>query len=127
VLAVAGLSVGISDAAVTGDLEVVPEALGAALAYAPAIWVLVGLTVALIGLEPRAAAASWAFLAVCFVIGMLGQLLDLPTWVEDVSPFQHVPQLPAAEFALVPLLVLTAASAGLTAAGLVGLRHRDIG
>ncbi len=108
VLVVAGLSVGVSDAVVTGDLDVVPTALGAALVYAPAIWVLVGLTVALIGLAPRAAAASWGFLTVCFVIGMFGQLLDLPTWVEDVSPFQHVPQLPAADLTVVPLVALTA-------------------
>jgi ABC-2 type transport system permease protein len=127
VLAVSGLSVGISDAAVTGDTDVVRRAFGAALAYTPAIWILVGLTVLLIGFAPRAAAASWGFLTVCFVIGMLGQLLDLPTWVEDVSPFQHVPQLPAADLHVVPLLVLTAVAIALTAAGLVGLRRRDIG
>ena len=127
VLAVAGLSVGITDAAVTADLDVVPKALGAALVYAPAIWVLVGLAVALIGIAPRAAAASWGFLAVCFVIGMLGQLLDLPESVQDVSPFQHVPQLPAHDLTILPLLVLSAVAAGLTAAGLAGLRSRDIG
>ncbi len=127
VLVVAGLSVGISDAAVTSDPGVVPRGFAAALVYTPAIWVLVGLTVALIGLAPRAAAASWGVLTVCFVIGMLGQLLDLPTWVEDISPFQHVPLLPAADFSIVPLVALTAVAAGLTAAGLVGLRRRDIG
>jgi polyether ionophore transport system permease protein len=127
VLAVAGVSVGVSDAAVTGDAGVIPRAFGAALAYAPAIWVLVGLTMFLIGFVPRAAAASWGFLTVCFVIGMLGQLLDLPAWVEDISPFQHVPQLPAADLSVGQLLVLTAAAVGLTAAGLVGLQRRDIG
>jgi ABC-2 type transport system permease protein len=127
VLAIAGLSVGVSDAAVTGDPDVVPRSLGSALAYTPAIWLLVGLTVALVGLAPRAAAAAWAFLTVCFVVGMLGQLLALPNWVQDVSPFQHVPQLPAADLTVAPLLVLTAVAAGLTAAGLAGLRRRDIG
>jgi ABC-2 type transport system permease protein len=127
VLAVAGLSVGLSDAAVTGELEVVPRSLGGALVYTPAVWLLVGLTVALIGLVPRAAAASWGFLTLCFLIGMLGQLLDLPDWVQDVSPFQHVPQLPAVDLDVVPLLALTAAAAVLTALGLAGLRRRDIG
>jgi ABC-2 type transport system permease protein len=89
--------------------------------------VVVGLTVALVGLVPRAAAAGWGFLTACLVIGMLGQLLDLPTWVEDISPFQHVPQLPAADLAVVPLVALTVAAVGLTAAGLAGLRRRDIG
>ncbi|MFI5052755.1 MAG: ABC transporter permease [Acidimicrobiia bacterium] len=127
VLAVTGLSVGVSDAAVTGDVDVVTKSLGAALAYAPAIWLLAALTVALVGLAPRAVGLSWGLLAVCFVIGMFGQLLELPQWVSDVSPFQHVPQLPAADLTLAPLLVLTAIAAVLTVAGLVGLRRRDIG
>ncbi len=127
VLAVAALSVGISDAAVTGDAHVVATSIGVAFAYAPALWVVVGLTVALVGLVPRAAAGAWGFLTLCFVIGMLGQLLDLPTWVEDVSPFQHVPQLPAADLTVVPLLALTAVAVALTGAGLWGLRRRDIG
>ncbi len=127
VLAVAGLSVGVSDAAVTGDPGVVAKSLGAAFAYAPALWVVVGLTVALVGLAPRGAAAAWGFLTLCFAIGMLGQLLDLPTWAEDVSPFQHVPQLPAAGFTVVPLCALTAVAVALTGVGLWGLRRRDIG
>jgi polyether ionophore transport system permease protein len=127
VLLVAGLSVGISDALVSGDGSVIPKALGGALVYAPAIWVFVGLTMALIGLVPRASAAAWGLLTVSFVIAMFGQLLDLPTWVEDVSPFQHVPQLPAADFTVVPLVVLLAIAGGLTAAGLAGLDRRDIG
>jgi polyether ionophore transport system permease protein len=126
VLAVAGLSVGISDAAVTGDTGVVAKSLGAAFAYAPAVWVVVGLTVALVGLAPRVAGAAWGFLTLCFVIGMLGQLLDLPAWAENLSPFQHVPQLPAADLAIIPLLALTAVALALTGLGLWGLRRRDI-
>jgi ABC-2 type transport system permease protein len=57
---------------------------------------------------------------------MFGQLLDLPQWVSDLSPFQHVPQLPAADFTAVPLLVLTMLAVALTAAGLAGLRRRDL-
>ena len=105
----------------------IPTALAAALVYTPAIWVLVGLTMALIGLAPRASAAAWGLLTISFVIAMFGQLLDLPTWLEDLSPFQHVPQIPAADFSLLPLLVLLAVAAALTAAGLAGLRRRDIG
>jgi ABC-2 type transport system permease protein len=126
-LITAGLAVGVSDAAVTGDLGVVSRALGAALVYVPAIWVLVGVSVALFGIAPRASAAGWALLTVCFVIGMFGQLLELPQWVRDVSPFEHVPQLPAVDVTIAPLVVLTVVAAALTAAGLIGLRRRDIG
>jgi ABC-2 type transport system permease protein len=58
---------------------------------------------------------------------MFGQLLDVPTWVADISPFQHVPQYPASSFDLVPLVALFALAMGLSAIGLVGLRRRDIG
>jgi ABC-2 type transport system permease protein len=68
ILAVAGLSVGITDALVTGDTGVISSSLGGALVYAPAIWVLIGVTVAINGLTPRAAFGVWVFIAVCFVI-----------------------------------------------------------
>ena len=76
---------------------------------------------------PRRAAAAWAVLAGCVLVGLLGPLLELPGWVSGVSPFQHVPRLPAAEFSIVALVVLLGVAAALVAAGLAGFRHRDIG
>lgn len=122
-----GLAFGVSDAAVTGDAEAVSTSIVGACAYVPAVWLTVGLVTAAIGLAPRASAWPWGFLGICFVIGMFGQLLDLPAWVENLSPFQHVPQYPASDLRLAPLAVLIALAGGLTALGLAGLRHRDIG
>jgi ABC-2 type transport system permease protein len=127
VLAVAGLAVGVGYSLGGGDLTLLPSLVGAALVYVPAMWLLVGLTVALLGWVPRTASATWAVLAACFVIGLLGRVLQLPTWLMTISPFQHVPALPAADLSVVPLVVLTAIAAGLTWAGLYGLRRRDIG
>ncbi len=128
VLFLVGASFGVSDAAVTGDTDAIRKSIVGSLAFVPAVWLLVGFTAALIGLAPRAASTlAWAFLAVCFVIGMFGQLLDLPTWVQDVSPFQHVPPYPATDLRTLPLVALVAIAAGLTALGLAGFRRRDIG
>ncbi|WP_232534051.1 hypothetical protein [Plantactinospora sp. KBS50] len=44
----------------------------------------------------------------------------------DVSPFTHVPRLPGAHWSVVPLIWLLAVAALLGAAGLLGLRRRDI-
>jgi ABC-2 type transport system permease protein len=106
---------------------VVPRIVGAALAYAPAMWLMVGLTIALVGLAPGGVVASWVVLAACFVFGLLGAVLHIPTWLQGASPFERVPRLPAAQLTVVPLIVLTALAVGLALAGLVGLRRRDIG
>ena len=127
ILVLVGLTFGVADTAVTGDVDAIWTSIVGASAYAPAVWLLVGLTMAAIGLAPRAGGVPWAFLAVCFVIGMFGQLLDLAPWIQDVSPFQHVPNYPAADLHLLPLGALVATAAGLTVLGLAGLHHRDIG
>jgi ABC-2 type transport system permease protein len=125
-LAVAGFGFGVADAAVTGDAAAIGQSVVGAIVYAPAVWVLVGLATLSIGIAPATVAWSWAFLGVCFVIGMFGQLLDLPTWVADISPFQHVPRFPAADVEVLPLLVLVTIAAALTGLGLLGFRRRDI-
>ncbi|MGH2779552.1 MAG: ABC transporter permease, partial [Actinomycetota bacterium] len=90
------------------------------------VWVLGGFTVAIFGLVPRASAAGWAALAGCFVVGILGPLLDLPNSVSDASPFNHVPQVPAAAVTAGPLLALTLIAAALAVVGLSALRRRDL-
>jgi ABC-2 type transport system permease protein len=126
VLAASGLGAGIADAANTGDLGRVPTLVGSSIALAPAVWVLIGAAVALFGLLPRAAAAAWGVLAACYLAAFLGPLLGLPDWVMDLSPYTHVPLLPAAAFDAVPLLGLTAVAAALVAVGLVGFRRRNV-
>ena len=126
VVGASGLGAGIPDAISSGDAARLPLLIGSSLALVPAVWVLVGLAVALFGLLPRAAAAAWGALAACFLLAYLGPLLALPGWATDVSPFAHVPLLPAAALEIVPLLVLTAIAAALTAVGLAGFRRRDV-
>ena len=99
----------------------------ASLAHVPAVWVLVGAAVLVFGWAPRATLVTWALVAGYAVIGMFGELLDLPGWVRDLSPFEHVPQVPADDWAVGPLVALVALAAGLTALGLAGFRRRDVG
>jgi ABC-2 type transport system permease protein len=122
-----GLAFGLTERIVTGASGAVGDAVIGSLVFVPAVWLVIAVAVALIGLAPRATAWAWAVLGVCFVIGMFGQLLDLPMWVQDVSPFQHPPRYPAAPLTWLPLVVLTALTGALTAAGLAGFRRRDLG
>ncbi|GHB32073.1 ABC transporter membrane-spanning protein [Streptomyces umbrinus] len=127
VLAAGGLGTGLTYGIIGHDLGQVPRLLGAALVYVPALWLLVGFATALFGLVPRGVAAAWAALAFCLVIGVLGEVLDVPAQVGDLSPFQHTPLLPADDLAIAPPVVLSAIAAALIVVGLLGFRRRDLG
>lgn len=121
-----GLGTGLAYAAVSGESSQVLRLAVASLASLPASLVLGAVAVALYGLVPRAAAGAWIVLAVCVIITYFGEVLGLPQLVLDLSPFTHVPQVPAVGLRLQPLLTLTALAAALTGAGLWGIAHRDI-
>ncbi|MER7903491.1 ABC transporter permease [Streptomyces sp. NPDC095614] len=125
-LLLGGLGIGITGAASTGDPGLVLSLTGAALAYAPALWVTAGIAAVLFGRLPRAARAAWTVPVYAFVTGYLGQLLGFPGWTNDLSPFGHVPRLPAAPVDGTPLTVLTLVAAALVLVGLDGFRRRDL-
>ncbi|MGV4922869.1 ABC transporter permease [Streptomyces sp. BHT-5-2] len=128
VLAAGGLTLGITYGASVGDVAGgTGRVLAAALAQAPAVWTLAGAATAVLGLFPRATGAVWALTGGCLAVGWLGPVLRLPRWALDLSPFGQLPKLPGGAVTATPFLWLTALSAALVAAGLVGLRRRDIG
>jgi ABC-2 type transport system permease protein len=103
------------------------DLMGAALVQLPPAVILAGFVVAVFGLLPRLAIGlAWAALAVSLVFGQLGELLNLPQEVRDISPFSHVPALPAAEATATPLVILTVVALALGAAGMVLFRRRDL-
>jgi ABC-2 type transport system permease protein len=61
------------------------------------------------------------------VVGpMFGPSLGLPTWLLDVSPFTHVPNAPAVEPTIGPILGLCLAGGLLAAAAALSLRRRNL-
>jgi ABC-2 type transport system permease protein len=126
-MAAAGFGMGLTYGVAVDDLGQVGRLVGAAVAFVPALWVLVGVTLVLFGFTPKATAAAWGALVVCFVIGLFAELLSLPGWLVDVSPFQHVPPMLSQGFQWTPVLALTAAAVVLMVAGIVGFRRRDAG
>jgi ABC-2 type transport system permease protein len=84
--------------------------------------------VALFGLLPRSCVSGgWAALALAAVLVELGPAFRLAGWVQDISPFSHVPKLPGGAVTAAPLLWLALSAVVLAMAGLTGLRRRDIG
>lgn len=127
VVASGGLGVGISYAATTGRPSEVWRMTAYSLVHLPAVLVLVAAAVLLLGWAPRASGAVWALLGLCFVIGWLGSLIDPPQWVKNLSPFTHVPAVPAVDVTATPLVVLLAVSVAAVAAGWAGFLRRDVG
>jgi len=121
-----GLGAGVTTAFVLSDAGQVGSLLVGVLAYLPAVLLLGALALVLFGWFPRQAALSWAVLAICFVIGWMGDLLSLPDWAMDASPYTHVPQVPMETLTWPALLVLTAITLALGAVGLWGVRRRDL-
>ena len=123
---VCGLGMGAGAALVLGEPARIGELAAAGLVMVPAMWLLAGATLLIYGVLPRWSLAAWALVAWVFVAAMFGILLDLPQWLLNLSPFQHVPALPASSMSWLPLVVLTAIAAALIAGGLAALDRRDM-
>ncbi|MEU3843210.1 ABC transporter permease [Streptomyces sp. NPDC028635] len=100
--------------------------LGACLVQVPAVWVIGGTAVLLYGWAPRLAPAAWGVAGAVLLLGWVGPALDAPEAVLDLSPFGHLPKLPGGEMAWEPVAVLLGLAAVLVAAGLTGVRRRDL-
>jgi len=122
-----GLATGISRALATGNASEVPRLTGAALGYVPAVWVVAGVTAALIGLLPSVAVSTaWASFGVVLVITLFGESLDWPAWVSDLSPLAQTPTMPAESWSSMPVLALLLLATTLLAAGAAAFRRRDL-
>jgi len=126
-LVAAGVSAGLVSALQVGDIDQFGRVLVAALVQIPAVWLIIGIVVAAFGLVPRLIVVGWVALAGFVLLGEFGALFDLSRVIMDISPFTHVPRMPGGDFAVAPLLWLTAIAAGLFVLGLAGFRRRDVG
>lgn len=124
-----GMSMGATAGQAVGDVGTqVLDLTAAVLVQLAGIAALGGAVIAVIGLVPRwSAPLSWTFLIVALTVGPLfGPALDLPLWVQKLSPFTHVPKAPATDIAAMPLIGLTIACLALAMAGMAAIRRRNL-
>jgi ABC-2 type transport system permease protein len=126
-LVAAGLGLGATAAVALGDADTLPRTVVAALAYLPAVWLLVGIALALFGVWPRWVGLAWGVWAFWMVLALFGTLLDPPALVLDLSPFEHTPLVPAQAITVLPLAAMLVVAAALGGMGLLGAHRRDIG
>jgi ABC-2 type transport system permease protein len=101
--------------------------LAAALVQIPAVWLVGALALLGLSLGSRWAIAGWVVLVAFFVVGPVAELLRLPGWVAGLSPYSHVPRVPAESLSVTPELVVSALAAACVATAWWRYRERDIG
>lgn len=126
-LSLAGLGLGTTANAVMEGVVDVGMVYEAAMAYLPAVWTMVGLTVLLLGWLPKFTGFIWLYLSFSFFVIYLGNLFQLAEWVEKLTPFGYISALPIEQFDLLQAAVLTLIAVVGMAAGFMGYNRRDIG
>ncbi|MFI5084542.1 MAG: ABC transporter permease [Actinomycetales bacterium] len=111
-----------SDGAATG-----PELAAASFAYWPAVLLMIGVLLFLHGFLPRQSISIvWAVYGASMLVALFGGLFSLSGDVIRATPFGAVPRIPADDFALAPLVVLSATAVVLAGLGFARFRSRDI-
>lgn len=118
----------VAGAATTDDPGATAElALRAALAQLPAALVYLGAVLLVFVVAPRLTIPlGWALLAFGAFFGIFGELLGLPDWMHELSPFSHVPIPVGGEVDWTGGFWMLAIAAALVAASVVGMRRREL-
>lgn len=98
----------------------------AGFAHIPAMWIMVGLAILLIGYLPEHTNLAWLYLGYAFFVVYLGDMLQLPDWLNKLSPFGHIPQVPIEEINMAKSLLLILVAVVLIIVGFIGYNKRDI-
>jgi ABC-2 type transport system permease protein len=99
----------------------------AALAHIPAALVFPALTVLVFALAPRwSSPVGWSALAAALVLGQFGELLSLPGWLQDLSPFRHSSAMPVEAFNPEGALLMAAIAVIAATAASRLIRERDV-
>ncbi len=129
VLAVAagGAAAGLTYAVVSGEAGRGLQLAAAGIFYAPSIWVIVAVTVLLMGVAPKLIGLAWVPVGFSAIAIFFGPALKFPQWLLDLSPFTHLALVPLEDVSWLPPAVLTIVAVALVVLGLVAFGRRDIG
>lgn len=127
IMGVIGITSGLSSGYIAGDVAgELSKTMSASLTKLPSIWVMAGIAVLLFGLLPKIATGlSWAVFGTFLMIQLIWELGQVSQTIYNFSPFAYV--YPNHSITAIPIIILTMIAGALTASGLVGFRHREIG
>jgi len=98
----------------------------AAMAYLPAIWVMLGCSMILIAYLPDKTFISYIYLGYSFFSVYIGSIAQLPEWIKKLTPFGHIPQIPVEEMDVFSLVVLIVIAVLLFVLSFAGYSKRDM-
>ncbi|MFA9558338.1 ABC transporter permease [Evansella sp. AB-rgal1] len=99
---------------------------GSTMAYYPALLVMIGISILLIGFLPKFTTFIWGYFLYSFLVLYLGGLFDLSEWIGKLTPYGHVPQAPIEDVTFMPMFTLTLLAILFMAIGIAGYNRRDI-
>jgi len=102
------------------------ELFKSGMVYLPAIWVMIGMALVLIAYLPRFTSFIWVMIGYSVFAVYLGMLLGLPDWINKLTPFGYIPQIPSESMNWNNLIVLSGISIVLFIFGFIGYRKREI-
>src|SRR5699024_11634723 len=97
-----------------------------ALPIYPAVLVMIGFTMLLIGYIPKPSSYIWIYIFYTFFVLYLGGLLDVPDWLSKLTPFGYISKLPIEDMEWNNVIILTIVFALTSVAGMIGYKKRDI-
>ena len=125
-ITVAGVAVWAGSATIGAGLDL-GDALAGALNVVPVVLLCLGAAVLALGWVPRAVAAIGALpTAGGFLWQVIADSIQAPAWIGAVSPFAHLPAVPATAPDWLAAVVMTSLGAVGVAVGIVGYRRRDL-
>jgi ABC-2 type transport system permease protein len=122
-----GAGMGAAHGLIGGDWTAFWSLVGGSVGMLPGVLLIAGVAVLLLGWLPRWGVLAWALFGFALLQAYLGDLLRFPDALSGVSPFWHLPRVPAEQFAAAPGLVILLLALGLCIVGVLGVRRRDIG
>jgi ABC-2 type transport system permease protein len=126
ILAVAGFTFGLGAAISNGDAVLTWDITLAHLVRTPEVLAFMAVAALLFGITPRALSLTWAVLVYSILLAFFGPLLDLPQWLHNLSPLDHIARMPLEDFTLAPVLIQAAIAAATAALGVWAFHRRDL-
>jgi ABC-2 type transport system permease protein len=126
-LLTSGLLCAVAYSMVTDSTSHFTAIVQGAIVQTPAVLAIGGFAVAVLAAIPRLSIGfAWAGFIISFLIEQLGLLLSLPQWILNISPFTHVPNVPAVAISYAPLYIISGVALALTLLGVYWFKQRDI-